>query len=1047
MSFAFNPELNILATVSITERFIKIWDAENAREIKTIVSENSMFNSIIWNKNNTVLICGTWKGEIIYIDYHTGAELERWNAHRGSINSLALSPDGTEFISASFDGTVKKWNVVSAKEILVIDGFNSPVNKAVYSGNGQYLVIACADGTIIKTNALTGQKLKTINAHNSPVHSIVCNNDASIIISGGFDGLIKIWNNEILTHTLNAHNGAITSLDISPDFTRLISSATDNIIIEWLVSNGTKINQFTGHERIITYIRYKNNERFFSSSFDTTVREWLIQNNEEVNIFSGYCTGVFPVKFNISEEYIISGHGNNVTGEDSNLRIWNIKTGSLEHTLTGHKGDITSVSISPDGKKIASSSSDCTVRIWNTANFDVLFILDEHTSRVSSTSFSPDGLRLATGSANIIKIWDTNTGRKITEYSLENSLYLSDLKWRSDGKQIAAAVSVIGANEIILFDLEKSSRQTITRDWSVQRMIYSPDGRKLAAAQYNNTISVWDTATSESLYEMGDGERLPVYMLEFTPCGKYIVSSNFELFNSTDTSLKLWNAETGAFIGIIIDFETPIGSVSFTKDGKRMITSSGDSTIRIWDLAVNEATGEMTGSEILKMIGFTNGEWISITPEGYYVASPNGANYLNVKIGDKVYGMNQYREIFRKPNVVAARLMGRDLSLLGVTEDIREISTGKPEIEILNQTLNDALDTVTLWIVVTDEKENIRKLEFYLNDSLLGDDVLKVLGNSRNLRPESTGISVIGNTQRLVFQIPIPLNQENNRIKIVAHNASGVFGEKTTEAFGKPQEGPPNLWILAIGINHYPHERQKIFHSLNYAVDDAHAFVESFQKQAGPGKPYRTVNARIISDRSGILPTRENIINNLDFLKNRSSNDIIMLFISCHGLNDDDGNFYFIPRDFFTNPDESIPFKDAAVSSDYIRDTLWHARGKKMVFIDACHSGSFGGTNMRVDNSQLVSSLSNESIIIITASKGSELSYELPLKLHGAFTYCFLEGKNGKAVMPGEKEVYLFELFSYVRRNVPREVRQGPQNPWISFPVGYSGDQIMAILD
>jgi len=73
-----------------------------------------------------------------------------------------------------------------------------------------------------------------------------------------------------------------------------------------------------------------------------------------------------------------------------------------------------------------------------------------------------------------------------------------------------------------------------------------------------------------------------------------------------------------------------VTSVAISPYGK-YIVSGGDGTVRLWDLS--------SGKEIAQIIGFSDGEWVVVTSEGYYTTSPNGDKALNVSIGTSVYGI------------------------------------------------------------------------------------------------------------------------------------------------------------------------------------------------------------------------------------------------------------------------------------------------------------------------------------------------------------------------------------------------------------------------
>ncbi|MDR2942530.1 MAG: hypothetical protein LBV17_08070 [Treponema sp.] len=93
-----------------------------------------------------------------------------------------------------------------------------------------------------------------------------------------------------------------------------------------------------------------------------------------------------------------------------------------------------------------------------------------------------------------------------------------------------------------------------------------------------------------------------------------------------------------------------VSSVAFSPDGRQVISGSTDRMICFWNIII--------GKEIAQFVSFTDGEWVVITPDGYYKASSNGDKYLNVSVDNNVYGIDQYREIYHKPQIIEARLQG-----------------------------------------------------------------------------------------------------------------------------------------------------------------------------------------------------------------------------------------------------------------------------------------------------------------------------------------------------------------------------------------------------
>jgi WD40 repeat protein len=92
------------------------------------------------------------------------------------------------------------------------------------------------------------------------------------------------------------------------------------------------------------------------------------------------------------------------------VRLWDVATGRFLRTSEGHKNWVLSIAFSPDGKTLASGSSDNAVRLWDVATGGSLRAFEGHKNGVLSIAFSPDGKTLASGSSdNTVRLWDVAT--------------------------------------------------------------------------------------------------------------------------------------------------------------------------------------------------------------------------------------------------------------------------------------------------------------------------------------------------------------------------------------------------------------------------------------------------------------------------------------------------------------------------------------------------------------------------------------------------------------------------------------------------------------
>lgn len=307
----------------------------------------------------------------------------------------------------------------------------------------------------------------------------------------------------------------------------------------------------------------------------------------------------------------------------------------------------------------------------------------------------------------------------------------------------------------------------------------------------------------------------------------------------------------------------------------------------------------------------------------------------------------------------------------------------------------------------------------------------------------------------VVVAVPVTLKPGANAVVVTAAQPDGTHredvrtvvydppklaaaGERPAEAAAPPRRPlTTQQWAVVVGVGKYDNRSVP---TLRYSVADARAMYDTLRHTGVPAD-----HIVLLTDDSDKKPTLHNVKWALGTFLGRSAtkDDTVIIYYAGHGapeidprgLERDGLAKYLIPSD--ADPDDLY---STALPMDELQTIFARIEADRVVaFLDACYSGAAGGRTFvskrtragSVDDLFLERLTRSKGRAIVTASRPSEVSIELPEFGHGLFTYYLVEGLKGAADLNHDGIVTLQELYEYVEQQVSAKSRAvgGNQHP------------------
>src|SRR5262249_6920886 len=362
---AVSPDGKSLLTGGI-DGTVRLWDVATGRERAKLLQAGEWVNAVAFAPKGGLLAAGTDDGTVHLWDSTTLRKSRDFRA-AGSVQGLSFLRDGTLAVGAANDEGVTLWKTTGGK-LRHLKGW--PPSFSVI-GDGTVIALADYNNPATLHDLRTGKEVRTLavaEEDRDDVPRMPClawSPDGRTVAAACAAGQVRLWNaaDGKLRRVLRAHTGEVKSVAFSPDGKLLASAGEDRTIRLWDAASGKEMTPAGGHRGAVASAALSPDGKMLATAgHDGSLRLWEASTGKEIERVEVEGT-LDCVAFSPNGKLLATGGQGARDSASGEIHLRDPATGKVRQTLPGHRGKVTCLAFTRDGRSLVSGGHDRTLRL------------------------------------------------------------------------------------------------------------------------------------------------------------------------------------------------------------------------------------------------------------------------------------------------------------------------------------------------------------------------------------------------------------------------------------------------------------------------------------------------------------------------------------------------------------------------------------------------------------------------------------------------------------------------------------------------------------